>query len=532
MFDIRRQVRLQQAKHALRDGRLDEAFAIATEKEIRDLCGGQGLLEELVDPLLERAAQHLAAGHLKDAFLDVERAIQAGGNRPNALQLRQQVKDAMEAQERAARRAREIVESARRHLQEGSLHTGQELLKDVPADSPEASRLLREAESRERKAEKALARAAEHLAREELMEAMAHAEEALQVSARHDGLPDLIYQLKKAVAGKIQSCVEEGNLRVAVELCSKLQNIAGESLESRELETIIALVRDASRAFQEGGYGEARIALGRLKKMVPKATWIDETLEELIKIDDGMKVLWMGPLALETPAKVPQDDFRARTITMSPPGHAQNPKPHQEEPSGPLSHRLLLWVDGIGTYLILTSDKVSIGRAGSSAHPDIALAADIAGYHAEILRVEDDYFLVAGQQPVLVDGRPTQRKLLSNGDAVDLGPRCRLTFHQPTAMSATALLSLHKGQRIEGDVRQIVLLKEHLILGGKGHIETNRNGSAIVISARSQGLVCRAKEDITVNGVSAGLEASIPLGAQIQVGDVTFTITDCKVGRA
>ena len=56
MFDLNLQVRLKQAQNALREGRLDEAFALANEKAIREHRGGQILLESLVQPHQERAA--------------------------------------------------------------------------------------------------------------------------------------------------------------------------------------------------------------------------------------------------------------------------------------------------------------------------------------------------------------------------------------------------------------------------------------------------------------------------------------------
>jgi hypothetical protein len=108
-----------------------------------------------------------------------------------------------------------------------------------------------------------------------------------------------------------------------------------------------------------------------------------------------------------------------------------------------------------------------------------------------------------------------------------------MSFHLPTPLSSTAVLSLHNGQRIHGDVRKIVLLKEHLILGprGKGHIEARGSSGKILLSKEERGLVCRGPEDILVDGKSKGREAVVPLGARVQVGDVSFTITDSKGGR-
>ena len=114
MLDLMLQVRLKQAKNALRDGRLDEAFAIAGEKAVREHRGGQVLLEQLVKPLLERAARNLADGRPDDARIDVERAISAGGSRPEALELRRKIDEALHARRAENRRDVDLVESARK----------------------------------------------------------------------------------------------------------------------------------------------------------------------------------------------------------------------------------------------------------------------------------------------------------------------------------------------------------------------------------------------------------------------------------
>jgi len=196
-------------------------------------------------------------------------------------------------------------------------------------------------------------------------------------------------------------------------------------------------------------------------------------------------------------------------------------------PAPPASDRLLLWIDGVGTYLILAGDRVSIGRRGSTARADIALSADLAGYHAEFLRVEDDYFVVPAQGTVEVGGRQTARKLLAHGDTIGLGAGCRLRFLLPTALSPTAVLALERGQRIEGDVRRIVLLKEHLLLGrgDNCHVQTPSKSGRVVLSAGERGLLCRAEEEILLDGRPVGLEAPIPLGARAEIGELTFTLS-------
>lgn len=543
MFDLRRQVRIKQAKNALQDGRLDEAFSIATEKDVRDHRGGQIVLERLVDPLLDRADQNLGEGRLRDALLDVERALQAGGNRPRATQLRAKIQEALWTRERGARREREVIDSARQHIQLGSLRTGMELLDGVPGGDSSVRRLKREAEKREQTAEKALAQAKKLLAGGEWLEALTKTKEALDAEGRSQEVQDLVLEVKKAVLHQISQAFDEGRLGAGADLLAALRPVQPQSLEARPFEDALAALREAARACQGSDYETARTKVKGLQRVLPRAAWLKESVEALEKITEGISALRAGPLGSENflRSSSPEMNPSPKTLTL-PQGRSPVPVvPRGAESSNfatgqgpPRGQRFLLWVDGMGTYLILTSDQIAIGRSGSSSGPEIALPANLAGYHAEILRSDDDYFAVSAQGTVEVDGRSISKKLLVSGDELILSPQCRLTFELPNPMSSTALLSLQKSLRIEGDVRQIILLKDLLILGPNPscHVETRGKGEPVILSYAPEGFTCRAQEDILVKDSPAGREATIPFGAHVQVGDLTFAITSCDGGRS
>jgi len=527
MFDLNLQVRLKQARNALRDGRLDEAFAIANETAIRELRGGQILLESLVKPHLERAASHLAEGRLREAHLDVERAILAGGNRPHTAELRKKVREAQDLKEQEDRRQGELMDAARKHLEKGSLRTGREILADAESGAPEVQKFRQEVDHRERKGEEARGRAWKHLENEELLEALAAAREAVEADPRHGDLPELRAQLKKVILEATERALESGDLTAAEDLFAQLRSVAGDSLELRRVGDALSLSQDAVAAFRKGDFENSRAYLTKLEKALSGASWVEENLRDLAKVTEALPMLRAGPLGRTAPP--PDTDGTALPASSTALSKQQRRilAAGESPETAPGLERLLLWIDGVGTYLILNTQRISMGRTGSSARPDIALAADLAGYHAEILRIEDDYFIVAAQGTVEVGGRKTSRKLLADGDSIRLGASCRFRFHLPTALSPTAVLTLERGQRIEGDVRKIVLFNELLLLGkeGKCHVEAPVAGDTVVLSAGSGGLVCRAPEEILVDAKAAGREALIPLGAHVEIGELTFTLT-------
>jgi tetratricopeptide (TPR) repeat protein len=520
MFDWRKRVQILRAENALRDGRLDEAFSIASEKELREWRGCQVVLEKLVDPLLERAAAHLEEGRLADALADVERAQAAGGNRPRVAELRGKVRGLLEEGRRGEERERALLASARRHLKNGSVGAGKALLEAAEAGDPEIERLKREADRREERAGEACGRAERLLGQGALLEAARAAAEALSSAPGHQGLPDLIQRLKEALSSGLERALAEGSLATAEELQRNLLAVCGESLEARRAVEAIGLCREAAAAVEGRDYQAARAALLRLERLCPKASWVAQCGEAVEKVAEGLQGLRGGPLSglsaggtLEATLHEARKD-KPRGAAAAPGAIGLSPK------------RFLLWVDGVGSYLVLRSERVTIGRAGSSARPDLALAADLAGLQAELLRVDDDYFLAA-HGPVEVNGRRVDRKLLAAGDRIKLAPRSELVFGLPSRMSTTAVLSLASGQRIEGDVAQVILLDHHLIMGsGEGcHIRARGAAAPILLCVEDQGLVLRSEEGVVMDGEPAGKEALVRAGAQIQVGDLTFTVT-------
>ncbi len=79
-------------------------------------------------------------------------------------------------------------------------------------------------------------------------------------------------------------------------------------------------------------------------------------------------------------------------LTSSYPGNAAVPK------------RFLLWVDGVGGYLVCLSHRVTFGQATGDGPVDVPLFADVSRLHAEITRDGEGYVVESGKS-VLVNGK-------------------------------------------------------------------------------------------------------------------------------
>ncbi len=121
--------------------------------------------------------------------------------------------------------------------------------------------------------------------------------------------------------------------------------------------------------------------------------------------------------------------------------------------------------------------------------------ADVSGIHAEIARVDDDYFLFA-RKPLQVNGRLTGQRLLEDGDRIELTRHARLMFRLPSRRSATAVLDLGGSLRLAGDVRRVVLFARHATIGpGPANHIVAPGAATLAIFERAGNLYARATSE-------------------------------------
>ena len=84
-------VRLRATEHALRDGRLDEAYRLGTAPDIREHRRGAAVLAKLAGKLLDRAREHYRADRFTEALMDLDKAEAGGVKQDEIAELRNNV---------------------------------------------------------------------------------------------------------------------------------------------------------------------------------------------------------------------------------------------------------------------------------------------------------------------------------------------------------------------------------------------------------------------------------------------------------
>lgn len=187
--------------------------------------------------------------------------------------------------------------------------------------------------------------------------------------------------------------------------------------------------------------------------------------------------------------------------------------------------RLLLWIDGVGGYLVCTRPRVTLGQPGGETPPDLAILADVSRHHATIQRDTEGYFLEAIRKTTL-NGQPAEKAFLRSGDRLTLGSACQLVFTQPVPFSVSARLDLVSGQRWQQPVAGALLMAETLVLGPapQAHVVVDDLKSPMILFRVKQGLAVRHEKGFTVSGQPYRDGTPLKPGDKLQADGLSFAV--------
>jgi tetratricopeptide (TPR) repeat protein len=538
-------VRLRAAEQALRAGRLEEAFRLATNPDIQAHRRGAAILTELTDKLIERARVHFRADRFSEAFVDLERA-EAGAREavPARLgeiaELRQHVHTVSHEARRMADSRRRRLTAARERIDAGSLQAGQDLLASGPADDPDARRIQREVERRRQEAANSAEEARRLLDAGQLAPAVERIKRARGLDPRSETVMTLEASAGARILDEVRTALVDGRTLRALESLAMLGDLGQNTAARRELEQAMETIRAAGAALRHGNLDDARQHALRLQHLLPDAAWVRHSVAQLKQATELMAELTAGPLG-SVPEMNPTPEQAARRVDLeetrrvefrmpavregilAAASAASGPTPPWAIPvaAGGLTERLVMLVNGGGSFLLLRGDRITLGRAASDQPADIPIISDLAERHAEIARLDEDYFLLSSRD-VTVAGQNTRHQLLRDGDRVVLGRQAKFTFRQPNRKSASAVLDLSDTTRMPGDVRRVVLLKGNATVGfgPSAHIMCNGAERTYVLFERAGTLWIRPQGTGPVQTEARPIE----LGRTIEIGSLSFVI--------
>jgi len=526
-------VRLRAAENAFRDGRIDEAYRLASAPDLRAHPRGVAVLAGLTEKFIARAREHYRSDKFTEALMDLDRAEVGGVMKPEIDELRGYVRVVAIERDRRDASRRDRIQAAQKRIERGSLAAGRDMLEQAAAHDPAAQAVIERAAGRAQDASRALEQAERFLRAGQHAQAAERLARAKSLDPHAEQVACLESELVKTVLGNVEQAIRDGNLTRAEGELANLGELGNGSSARLEAAAIVAGWHAAGAALRRGDYGAARQQLMAICRKIPKVQWLSAVTEQLKQLDEIHAAVCAGPLGDSMP-----DRNVGPGAVFSPAHDGRAPRRFDETVALPVTaraaeqvvaDRYLLLVDGGGSYLVIRGGEASIGRAASEIPADLPIISDLAERHANITRVEDDYFIMSARD-LEVGGRRTQHALLRDGDRVVLGKKAKFTFRLPSRKSSTAVLELSDTTKAPNDVRRVVLLNQHAIVSNSptAHVFCRHAGCSLVLFDRSGSLWVRAKSDGHVD-----TEAKLLLlGEPVEIGGASLVLAPWKLSAA
>jgi hypothetical protein len=465
-------LKLREADEAFLGGRLEEAGSLLCQNELREFLPAKQLLAKVAAPMIERAERRAAGGQSSAGWRDLEAARAWGANPEAVTALRQAFIDRRLAEAEAYLAAGEPAAAVSRLddlARRGDAGRQTRLLRDAAARVLAAQRLCRRGEFSQ--AEENLAAAAT-LAQN--IPALDDARKACRVKAAE--CRRLNERLHEAVASENWTQALAG-ADALLELCPEHEP-----------------ARDARRRAWAAVGMRCGDSLRQRLPLAPKG-----------KAAAGLN----GHLMADRlpPNKQPPPD------AVAAPGYLL------------LDSRFLLWVDGVGGYLVCPSDEVVLGQPVPGSQVDIPILGDISRRHARIRRDGEGY-LIDPLRSVRLDGRPIERATtLADGNLIQLGESIRLRFRRPHALSRTARLEFVSHHRTQPSADAILLAAESCVLGpgANCHVVCRDWPHDVVLYRQADGWHCRAPGRFEIDGAPTTDRG--PIGARSRIAADDFSLS-------
>jgi hypothetical protein len=393
---------------------------------------------------------------------------------------------------------------AKQRIDAGSLVGAAEALADAPSGDDGRTALAEEIAQRTHRAESALAAAQAALNDGHLRLAVEKLLAARSLHNKLEGAAEVEARLVDRVVQLATESFKNGRLdRARQELAILGNNLSQARGPLIEIGKAVRIAGDAARALSENRYDRAHLLLGQLAQVGPKAGWVSEVRKQLSMVEDAHRTLLEGPLGLllgHSMVPGPRDrgpvgeraTQPAPMAVPAPPVYAAGVptagRIAQSRDVG-LPRRLLLRIDGVGSFLLLRGDRISIGRGGPGSTADLPLISDLAERQADIVHAGEDYFIVA-ETGVDLAGRNVDHALLQDGDRIRLSKRIKLTFRRPSLKSSAAALDLGESVRTTTDCRRVILWTGPILMGStrECHVQLDHRLGGFVLMERGDRL--------------------------------------------
>ncbi|MFO1064757.1 MAG: FHA domain-containing protein [Pirellulales bacterium] len=186
----------------------------------------------------------------------------------------------------------------------------------------------------------------------------------------------------------------------------------------------------------------------------------------------------------------------------------------------------IVWIDGVGGYLLWDRNELVIGQAFAGSGADIGIVGDLSRQAAAIRRIGGDYLLQPLQRTSLNGHVIDRSQLLSDQSRIELGQSVKMDFRRPNPLSATARLEIAGIHRWQPYVDAVVLLADCCILGPRpgSHIECREWSSELMLIQKGAQWHFKTGVDVDVNGRTQRGTFPVVRGMNVRGEDFSLSI--------
>lgn len=188
--------------------------------------------------------------------------------------------------------------------------------------------------------------------------------------------------------------------------------------------------------------------------------------------------------------------------------------------------KFLIWVDGVGGYLVCTGSKNALGQAIPETGVAIPVRGNIDREHAAIERVDGCHVLTPIGN-VLVDQRPISNPIvLSSGQVFQMGDMVAMKYRQPHPLSSSAVLEFESRHRTFPWSDAVVLAGDTIVMGPapRNHIVCQKWAQEFILFRRNNQWYCKSKFDFAVDSVQQSAAMPLRGNSRVEGGEFSFSI--------
>ncbi|MBN2844353.1 MAG: hypothetical protein JXM68_14815 [Sedimentisphaerales bacterium] len=474
-------IELKQVKQAIESGDLACAARLLGDEYLRSHKDGAALVGKLVDALVDRAQAAVDAGDLAAAGSDIALAIGLSAGNSRAVALNAQISQLKAQEEHARSMQRDNIARAGEFMAKGQLTVSLEVLNG--AEKTPAGELLRQ-QAHQHRLER------ENIAAHLQQAISAHdIDHCLVITARLSAselnaseYAELLRQLRQMIAARLKADFTAGKLTGFALLFERSAHIIGQMVDFAHWQDVLARYRKASVLLARHDYRGAMAQLKPVTSAVADCQWLDLALQSLTQ---------MAALQDELSCLLPE----IQLISPFPAGCEHEIPVVKAKPADNIAGKPLgktvrtLNIDGVGSYLLFLSDKISLGPVSSSRPCDIAVVAAANMPGIDLYRQEGDYFACCQNGSIEVNGRSRKEHLLAHADKIAISRQGSVKYLRANPASNTAVFDLKSLRLPNSDISAAIMAEGEVILGpGSGaHIRCRNLDSDLILKLDKAG---------------------------------------------